>query len=330
MQVFTVGSLTLDIFLEPAEQIISRKNGKEFLAFELGAKIPARGVREFFGGSAANAAVALRRLGIQKVAAVGAVGADAVASGIFQNLKNEKVSTRFVHRLPKAKSGFSVIVNSKSGRHSALVHPGANHDFCRLDSAIFRKCDALHLGRLSGGGCRIFETVRTFFKKNPEKFLSWNPGGEQISRGIRHFRDFLPVVDILFLNREEAANFTHSTSSGQANLSPIFKNIFAQKFRGICVVTDGARGATASDGTRIFHSDIFRKFKMVDTLGAGDAFGATFLAATVLGKNIPDSLRAAAVNSASVVSEFGTQTALLSLPKITRLARGVRVVESAI
>jgi len=328
MQVFTVGSLTLDIFLEPEEQIVSRKNGKEFIAFELGAKIRATGVYEFFGGSSSNVAVALRRLGISRVAAVGAVGEDAVASGVLVNLKSEKVSTKFVHRLPKAKTGFSVIVNSKTGRHSALVYPGANHDFAKLDSKIFRDCDALHLGRLSGGGCRIFETVRIFFKKNPEKFLSWNPGGEQISRGIKHFRDFLPVVDILFLNQEETEAFTKIRAD--KNCAPIFRQLFAQKFRGIAVITNGANGAIASDGEKIFHSAAFTKFKMRDTLGAGDAFGSTFLAAQILGKNIPDSLRFASVNSASVVSTFGTQTALLLFPKIKKLARGVRVSESAL
>ena len=332
MQIFTVGSLTLDIFFEPEEQNILKKGAKELITFELGSKVRVRDTRQLFGGSSMNTAVAVRRLGLSSVACVGAVGDDLIARDVLQNLKREKIATRFVSKLSGTQTGFSLIVKPTNGRHVALVNSGANHDFCRLKQDIFHHCAALHLGRLSGDSCHVFETIRRFFKKNPEKLLSWNPGKEQIQKGIRHFRDFLPVVDILLLNLEEAETFTgvqargsDATFRGAKHLTPIFRDIAANKFSGVCLITDGARGTQASDGEQIFFVPPYRKFEIVDTLGAGDAFAATFFAAHILGHDIADSLKFASVNSASVVSAIGAHTALLPLSKLKKLGRGVRV-----
>jgi len=54
--------------------------------------------------------------------------------------------------------------------------------------------------------------------------------------------------------------------------------------------------------------------KVVSTLGAGDAFGSTFVAGLLRSQgDVAQSLRQASINAAAVVSVFGAKRGLLSL-----------------
>ena len=59
---------------------------------------------------------------------------------------------------------------------------------------------------------------------------------------------------------------------------------------------------------------------VVGTAGAGDAFNSTFAAYIALKRSPDEALRAAAVNSASVVGHVDTQTGLLSRDDIDKRA----------
>ena len=50
---------------------------------------------------------------------------------------------------------------------------------------------------------------------------------------------------------------------------------------------------------------------LIDTLGAGDAFGSCFVASLAQGKSVPDALRAGIVNSASGIQQLGAKPGLL-------------------
>lgn len=321
-KIFTIGSLTVDIFVRPKRQEVIKQNEKEYFAVPFGEKVRVEAVHELFGGGAANTAIALARMGIE-VNAVGAVGYDNWAESVLANLKEEKVGTDFVHKIEDIQTGFSVILNSFSGERTVLVYSGANRAFAKIDSKIFEHCDGLHLCHLAGEAKLVFEEVRDFFKTYPEKLLSWNPGNEQLDKGIEHYKDFLPVVDILLLNKEEAEKFTNvppekedKDFSGVHCFSKIFRRIFGFDFQGKVIITDGKRGAQGCDGKQIIHCPIDSSAPVVDTLGAGDAFGSTFFGADLKGKSLPDALRAATVNSASVVASFGTYPGLLSSDEI--------------
>jgi sugar/nucleoside kinase (ribokinase family) len=58
--------------------------------------------------------------------------------------------------------------------------------------------------------------------------------------------------------------------------------------------------------------------KVAGTAGAGDAFNATFTACIAMGRPPEEALRAAAINSASVVNLVDTQSGLLSLAEVDR------------
>jgi len=188
-----------------------------------------------------------------------------------------------------------------------LFCPGANLSFSDFDEAILNDCDGVALQHLSSGASEVFRKISEHFKKFPEKFLSWNPGNESIEKGVTAFLEFLPAVDCLLLNFEEAELFT-----GERTPESIFRSFFQNGLGGSVVVTDGRRGATACDGKSIFHCSILTSSPRVDTLGAGDAFLTGVSAALLHKKTLSEALQYATVNAASVVAHFGAQFGLSS------------------
>jgi sugar/nucleoside kinase (ribokinase family) len=79
----------------------------------------------------------------------------------------------------------------------------------------------------------------------------------------------------------------------------------------IVVVTNGAEGVyVATRNTLYFHQSL--PVKPVSTLGAGDAFGSTFVASLYHGKSIEEALVSGISNSCSVIQHIGAQTGLLA------------------
>ena len=62
--------------------------------------------------------------------------------------------------------------------------------------------------------------------------------------------------------------------------------------------------------------------RCVGTAGAGDAFASTFVALTALGWPLNRALKAASINSASVVRHADTQSGLLTLAEIEERVEG--------
>jgi len=81
------------------------------------------------------------------------------------------------------------------------------------------------------------------------------------------------------------------------------------------VITDGKNGVyVATKETLYFHPAL--PVPVVNSLGAGDAFGSCFVAQLVLGKKIEDALFYGLVNAASVIGYHDAKSGLLSQKKL--------------
>ena len=93
------------------------------------------------------------------------------------------------------------------------------------------------------------------------------------------------------------------------NLLHFFKEVHARGPKTI-VVTNGAEGVyVSSENTIYFHPSI--PIKIVNTLGAGDAFGSTFVAGLALYKSVEMAIRCGIVNSLSVITHKDAKSGLL-------------------
>jgi sugar/nucleoside kinase (ribokinase family) len=141
----------------------------------------------------------------------------------------------------------------------------------------------------------------------PGIHLTWNPGGCQIEAGMRS-KDkaaLLKRTNLLILNKEEAEAFTK-----QSTLRDCAAALLDAGVKHVCI-TDGGNGTYATDGKHAYFCPVRTDIKIIDSTGAGDAFGTGATWALITGRALPTALVAGTLNAASVIQVLGAQGGLL-------------------
>lgn len=304
----SVGGATYDLFVQTDHSVVHELDGKPAFTLPLGTKIRVGDVRGLAGGGACNSATGLARLGCN-AAFCGVIGSDAWGQSILASLQHEGVHTQHVTVVENETTSFSVLLRADTGERVTLYEPGVN---AHLDDVTFAKdaaaaMDWIILNHLNRESCDIQDDVVDILVQLQKPNLTWNPGGCQIERGMleRQNQQLLAHTTILLLNMEEAMCFT-----GVATLDEALYRLSAAGPRIVCV-TDGGKGAHATDGEQRFFCPSLPCVP-VDTTGAGDAFGTGFTWAIATGMDLPTALKAGTINAKSVVSTVGAQTGLLT------------------
>jgi len=348
MKALTVGSAMVDtiaiIDSDRIERMTMLNADNSFLLLEEGRKTEAEEVSTHPGGGAVNAAVAMARLGMD-VAVLAKLGTDARADAILARLAHEGVSSRWTLRDARAPTGASVLISSHDRNAAIFTFRGAN---TLLEAEDLRDdafaVDVVYVANLSNKSADCFPAIVGRAKARGA-VVAANPGPRQLSARGQAFLENLAMIDILMLNRTEADLLVPSLVARRGEGGPAlplapgeeppalaarglvgggFEIGLAAYLRALgelgpnyVVITDGARGAfVGSAGEILFAPALLAK--VVGTAGAGDSFGATFTAYLTLGHPIAEALRAASINSASVVGHIDTQTGLLGRQELDR------------
>lgn len=298
--VITVGSAITDTFIESKDFEIVKRRGlisRKGICLNYGSKIEIEDIVTSTGGGGTNTAASFARLGF-KTAFLGKIGPGYEGARILNMLEEEKISKDFVVRGNK-KTGQSIIVVGAPGECTIMVYRGANGTL-KSSEVNWRKLNAkwFYLSHMRGSGAGVLQRVLVHARKNGAK-IAINPGSTQIKQGIEK----LGRVDILILNKEEA-ELVAKTRDQNKSLKKL------NKFADIVVITNGKKGSIAFDGEKIYHARIY-KSRIVDTVGAGDAFGSGFTAGIIMGRGIEYALRLGSKNAASVVSHINTKDGLI-------------------
>lgn len=311
LDVITLGTVTVDLFLEsnlfkPFHNPSLPK--KEFPTgnaecFSLGSKLYVDTLSQFVGGDATNAGVTFARQGFQ-VGFVGKIGMDLNTKFVQERLKKEKI--KFLTKTySKKQLDTSVILLSPTGERTILVSRGASTDFSAKDiPAVKAKWWYIAPGQISS--TVILNLVKKLKKEHTN--IAFNPSGHYIKNEMSALKNICRYVDIVIANREEGAKITDKSYE---KMKEIFK-AFDAMIPGIAVLTDGPRGAFVSDGRMMYKSLPCKEKKLVDRTGAGDAFGAGFVAGFIQKNDIGYALRLASANATSVVEHLGAQDGILS------------------
>lgn len=304
----SIGGATFDLFLDLNADLSHDCNGIKSFAFPLGAKIGVKNVVGACGGGANNTAVGLSRLGCQ-AAFSGVLGDDQWGREIKENMEREHVDTRYLAVIEQEPSSFSLILQSESGERTILSHKSMDRHFhdVTFDRDAAASVDAVYLNHIHEDTCVIEDDIVNVLSKTTNIHLTWNPGGCQIDAGLdaRGNRELLAATDLLLLNKEEALGFAKTDTIEKA-----LQILTAAGAKIVCI-TDGAKGATASDGKET-HFCSSLPCTVVDTTGAGDAFGTAMTWALLRGKTLPIALKAGTINATSVVGSIGAQRGLLT------------------
>jgi ribokinase len=348
LKALAVGGAMIDtiaiINSDRIERMTMLNADSSFLLLEEGRKTESEEISTHPGGGAVNAAVAMARLGLD-VALLAKLGTDARAETLLSRLAEEGVSSRWATRDPRAPTGASVLISSHDRNAAIFTFRGANTLLEPQDlRADAFAVDIVYIANLSNQSADCFPGIVARAKASGA-LVAANPGPRQLSARGQAFIDSLPGIDVLVLNRIEADVLVPSLvarcgeGGGTLPLAPGeevpalaarglvgggFEIGIAAYFRALArlgpkyvVVTDGARGAFVGSDEEILFAPAVRT-KVVGTAGAGDAFSSTFVAFVALGRPVEEALRAATINSGSVVGHIDTLTGALRRPEVER------------
>jgi ribokinase len=229
------------------------------------------------GGSAANTAAWLTRVGVDSVF-IGSIGDDPAGQGQLESLHALGVDVRFrVDRIRP--TGTCLVLVAPTGERTMVPDPGANLSLMEHDVPTdeFRAGDHLHV---SG-----YALLRDSRDAAVHAMKAAHATGMTISVGAASsapltlagpevFLGLLPDDVLLFANESEAAVLTGASGSS-ADLARALAGPDRQ-----VVVTAGSGLAAWSDGSEVttLAAEPLERPEL-DTTGAGDAFTAGFLAA---------------------------------------------------
>ena len=304
----SIGSVVKDIILVTDRGKIFKtpknKLALEWLGFELGEKIRADVIKETLGGVATDLAIGTKKMGLNS-SLISTIGAD--HEWILRELRKQKINTAQMNIDKSRQTSSVILVDKKTGERVILYNKSSGT--INLDKLGKIKTKWLSISSLTGKWSKQADQILIYIAKNKTSLILL-PSTSQIRDDFSNLKKLLKKAKILMLNKNEALEAASTARSKAKNIKDLFKLLHKLGPEIICI-TDGTKGAWASDGKNILHSPIL-KVKAVDVTGAGDAFASGFLGLYLKGEPLKDSLRAGIINSASVVQYIGTTKGLLT------------------
>jgi ribokinase len=257
-----LGDLALDVVLAPVGPL------------QRGTDVPGT-VQLRQGGSAANTAVWLGRLGVTTTL-ICAVGRDPIGRALVQHVTSNRVKVAAV-RVPGVRTGRIGVVLEPGGERSFVADRGAATRLTPADlrPESFAGADLLHmpaytllsepLGEVGLAATRLARDQGALVS------IDLSSVGPLLSAGRRTVRRLLSDVapDLAFANAQEAAGFLGSRyEDGILEIAPM------------AVIKRGPEGATvlARDGDATLRFEVATQHvASPDSTGAGDAFDAGFI-----------------------------------------------------
>ena len=258
---------------------------------------------EACGGSAANAAVGLARLGCN-VGYIGKVGCDREGDLLIQDFLKAGVDINGTIRTEQGESGSVLGFVDKKGARALYIKPGVN-DTITLDEMNVRyasRAQFLHFTSFVGN--KSFQTQKKLLDailNNTE--VSFDPGALYARKGYSTLEPILKKTYVLMPNAIELELLT-----GKVDYC---KGADLMVGRGVKIVAVklGGDGCYVTDGRERHLIDPF-EVNVVDTTGAGDAFCAGFLYGLVNGKTLFECGRLGNFVASRCVMKMGARAGL--------------------
>jgi ribokinase len=300
-----IGDVVTDAFIRlypDSAEVIQGNPSK--LAFHFGEKVPFERAYVIPGvGNSANAAVAASRLGLSS-ALVSNVGSDHAGIETTSRLKTEGVAPEYIFKNNGKVTNYHYVLWYNDDRTILIKHEAYEYHL----PAFEEEPGWIYFSSVGENALQYHDEVAEYVRTHPNVKLVFQPGTFQIKVGSSRLKNIYASSTLFFCNREEATMILHSPTN---DISILIKGMHDLGPK-IMVITDGIKGAYASDGSTIWFMPNYPDPKPpYERTGAGDAFSSTFTAAIALGMSIEEALLWAPINSMSVVQYVGAQEGLL-------------------
>jgi ribokinase len=234
-------------------------------------------LKETPGGSAANTAVGLARLGV-KTGYLGKVSDDFEGKRLIEDFKREKVDIHGTIISREGRTGTVIGFVDSRGERALYAGSGVNDslNYEEIDVKYVQSANFLHL--TSFGGKKPFETQKRLVRDLNGARVSLDPGEFYARLGLEILRPLIRECFVFFPNAREVEILTKKGYKEGASL-------LMKEGAEMVAVKLGSKGCYVTDGKETYLIGSYEK-KLVDTTGAGDAFCAGFLYGLIRGKDL--------------------------------------------
>lgn len=302
LTMLAIGGATQDVFLMGGKLFKpENEHGAPYEHLPLGAKLELEKVEFSTGGNAFNAATTFVRQGLHGQF-MGIVGTDPAGEAVMRVFDEEAIDTRYLNQSDKYITDYSCIMLAPTGERTILTYHGSKlrPDGSDIDLDAIARADWLYVSSVAS--MELLEKICTLAGKNGVK-VAFNPSGRELAQPEK-LRALLEDITVLIANKEEMQQVVEGKTLDElirhaANLVPTV------------VISDGPRGVIATDGQKVVKAGIYEDVKVIDRLGAGDAFGSGFVAKVAQNKTLEEAITFASANSTSVVQHIGAKAGIL-------------------
>ena len=249
----------------------------------------------FPGGNAVNVAVYAQRAGVES-AYMGVVGSDPAGHLVIESLQNEGVDVERVRIAPGA-NAYAIVQVTNGERHFLASDDGVSvFELGEAELAALGDFDIVHTASTGSLSDQVADMARyakvsyDFSRERDPLYI------EKIARHLA-FATF-SAGDLDVVQTESLLRTTHELGSE------------------IVVATRGAKGSLIFDGKKVWRQEA-TPVRVVDSLGAGDAYVAGIIVGVLGGKSISEAMMQGAAFAAQVCTTrgaFGHASSLNAIP----------------
>lgn len=263
-------------------------------------------INKYPGGSTANIAVGLKRLGLDTVF-LGKIGGDEDGKFILNEFIKEGVDTSKVLTVMDERSaGAFIAVNNSGERVMFSLGGAALYDRAsEIGSMEFQELDGLFIGE-------AFPQIGALAGKRAKESgakVFYSPGGLICRYGLDYIMEMLESCDYLFLNLPEAYILTGCTDKAKAVEKLLCSGVHN------AVITEGSKGAGFYSSTDNIFIEAC-KAEAVDTTGAGDSFTAGFIKGIYMNYGTAKCLKLGNACAALAIGRLGARSSMPNFDEV--------------
>lgn len=301
-----LGEVAVDLLLAGVDRIPRRWS-------ELG-RMRAAGI--FAAGSAGYVAQCFSRLG-GRAAIVGRIGDDTAGRIAVEGFRECGVSTRDLVVDRTAETEVSTVIVYNDGNKSSVVSKVPPLRLDKLDMRCLKGAKAFHIGGYlvlpDLWGKNILRWIK--LAKREGALVSLDPQMSATGQWSRPFDRIIEHLDVLLLDEVEAKKISRKKRTLDAVESLLSKGALT------VAVKAGKKGCVIGQSDRIRSIEPF-KTRPISTIGAGDAFDAAFIYASLQGWTIERTAQFSNAVAALSMTKLGCMNA------IPRARRARKITES--
>ena len=238
------------------------------------------GDQEHLGGAPLNFAAHARRLG-HEVYFVSGVGCDERGDRVFECMERMGLPTRFVRRVEGFPTGIASVTLDATGQPSFRIEHPAAYDFPELTSADLNELlspapDWIYFGTLLQMSEHAYGVTRQLLlaRCGARHFYDINLRPSCYETDL--VRELMSQATVVKLNDEEVSMVDQMCGRQHSSVEDFCRDYADELgWESVCV-TQGAEGCVLLVGDEVTSSPGY-SVKVVDAVGAGDAFAAAFL-----------------------------------------------------